>query len=159
MKIKTVDHVALTVPNLDEATQFFTKAFGGKIVYEGLKTSEPPMDGLLNEVRFGMPQGGRVVARRVMNIGGEVNVELFSYEGMEHQRPAHTFDYGLQHFAVYVDDLQKSAQDFLNAGGKLYAPEEYIEAVRNGNGPHEGWLYCETPWGSMIEMVTFQEGK
>ena len=157
MKIRTIDHVALTVPDLDQATAYFEKAYGGKIVYEGQTKEEEPLSGSLNEKRFGMPDGGRVAARRVMNIGGSVNVELFCYEGMNHQRPAHTYDYGLQHFAVYVDDLQEAARDVLAAGGKLYETDAYIEDVRNGRSPHQGWLYTETPWGSVIEMVTFKE--
>jgi catechol 2,3-dioxygenase-like lactoylglutathione lyase family enzyme len=157
MRIKTIDHVAMTVPDMDQAIKYFERAYGGKVVCEGLSRSDPPLAGPANEKRFGMPAGGRVTARCVINIGGSVNVELFSYEGMSHQRSAHTYDYGLQHFAVFVDDLQKAAQDVLAAGGKLYESDDYVEAVRNGNGAREGWLYTETPWGSVIEMVTFKE--
>jgi catechol 2,3-dioxygenase-like lactoylglutathione lyase family enzyme len=157
MKIRTIDHVALTVPDLDQATEYFTKAFDGRIVYEGQTREEEPLAGPVNEKRFGMPEDGKVAARRVMNIGGSVNVELFCYEGMKHQPPAHTYDYGLQHFAVYVDDLQQAARDVLAAGGRLYETDAYIEAVKNGRGPSQGWLYTETPWGSVIEMVTFKE--
>ncbi len=157
MRIRFVDHVAMTVPDLDQATAFFERAFGARIVCEGQRRSDPPLAGPEWEACFGMPAGGRVAARRVMNMGGDVNIELFSYEGMNHQRPAHTYDYGLQHFAVFVDNLQKAAEDFLAAGGKLFQTEDYIQAVRDGRGPAEGWLYCETPWGSVIEMVTFRE--
>lgn len=149
--------MALTVPDLDQATRFFEEAFDGKVVVEGLSRDEEPLSGEINEMRFGMPPGGLVTARRVMNIGGSVNVELFCYEGMEHQPSAHTYDYGLQHFAIYVDDLQQAAHDVLAAGGRLYESDQYVEAVRNGRGPSTGWLYTETPWGSVIEMVTFKE--
>lgn len=157
MKIKTIDHVALTVPDLDQATEYFEKAYGGKIVYEGQLREDAPLSGSVSEAQFGMPAGGRMVARRVMNIGGDVNVELFLYEGVDHKPAAHTYDFGLQHFAVYVDDLQKAAQDVLAAGGNLLETADYIEAVKKGRGPHEGWLYTQTPWGSVIEMVTFKE--
>lgn len=158
-RIKAVDHVAMTVPDLDQATEFFQKAFGGEIVVEGLKFDQPPWEGRYPEVSFGMPRGGKIRARRVINIGGEVNIELFVFEGMEHREPAHTYDYGLQHFAVYVDDLSETAKNVLDAGGKLYAEDEVIQAVKQGHGPKNGWMYCETPWGSVIEIVTFQEGK
>lgn len=157
MKIRTVDHVALTVPDLDQATEYFRRAFDGKIVFEGQTRDQEPLAGPLNEKRFGMPAGGRVTARRVLNCGGSVYVELFCYEGVVHRLPAHTYDYGLQHFAVYVEDLQRAAQDVLAAGGRLYAPDGEIEAVKNGTGPSQGWLYTETPWGSVIELVTFRE--
>lgn len=157
--IIAMDHVAITVPDLEQATTFFEKAFGGKIVLEGLTFDEGPWGGGDAEVSFGLPKGGQVLARRVMNIGGSTNIELFVFGGMAHQRPAHTYDYGLQHFAIYVDDLGETAKNILEAGGKLYAEKETIEAIRRGQGPHFGWMYSETPWGSVIEIVTFQEGK
>ncbi len=157
MKIRTIDHVALTVPDLDQASAFFARAFAGQVVCKGLTRSQEPLTGAVHEQRFGMPAGGRVTARRVMNLGGRVNVELFCYDGVKHRSSAHTYDYGLQHFAVYVDNLQQAALDILAAGGRLYESAAYIEAVRNGTSPTQGWLYTETPWGSVIELVTFQE--
>lgn len=157
--INAVDHVAVTVPDLEQATAFFEKAFGGTIVLEGLTFDEGPWGGRDAEISFGLPRGGQVLARRVMNIGGSTNIELFVFAGMEPQRAAHTYDFGLQHFAVYVDDLSETAKNVLDAGGKLYAEDGMIQAIRRGAGPHYGWMYCETPWGSVIEIVTFQEGK
>ena len=157
MKIKNLDHIAITVPDIDEATNFFKKAFEGKIVVEGLTKKDSPIKGKEAEIRFGMPTGGAVVARRVIKISNSFNIELFSFEGTDHQRAAHTYDYGLQHIAVYVDDLQEAANDFLNAGGKLYQSNEFVRAVKAGVAPRYGWLYGETPWGTVIEMVTFKE--
>lgn len=158
-RINAIDHIALTVPDLEQATSFFQKAFDGEIVVEGLKLNQSPWEGRDVEISFGMPRGGKIRARRVLNIGGSTNIELFVFEGMEQSKAAHTYDCGLQHFAVYVDDLSKTAKNILNAGGKLYADEELIHAIQLGHGPKNGWLYCETPWGSVIEIVTFQEGK
>lgn len=158
-RINAIDHVALTVPDLEQATSFFQKAFAGEIIVEGLQLNQPPWEGRYAETSFGMPQGGKILARRVINIGGRTNIELFVFEGMEQRKAAHTYDYGLQHFAIYVDDLSKTAKNVLDAGGKLYAEEDMIQAIKNGYGPQSGWMYCETPWGSVIEIVTFQEGK
>jgi catechol 2,3-dioxygenase-like lactoylglutathione lyase family enzyme len=158
-RIHAVDHVALTVPDLEQATAFFQKAFDGKIVVEGLKLNQAPWEGQYAEIGFGMPRGGKILARRVINIGGQTNIELFVFDGMKQRGAAHTYDYGLQHFAVYVDDLSETAKNILDAGGKLYAEEDVIQAIKRGYGPHSGWMYCETPWGSVIEVVTFQEGK
>lgn len=157
MKINAVDHVALTVPDLQEATHFFQQVFDGKVLVDGPSEVEPAWAGTWAETAFGLPKGGVVTARRVMNIGGTTNIELFCFSGMEHQRAAHTYDYGLQHFAVRVDHLGDVARRILLAGGRLYADPETVEAVRNGQGPDQGWMYVETPWGSVIELVTFKE--
>ncbi|MGI6232079.1 MAG: VOC family protein [Prevotella sp.] len=157
MKIKAVDHVALTVPDLQEATRFFEQVFDGKIMVDGPSEVEAAWAGPWAETAFGLPEGGVVTARRVMNIGGTTNIELFCFNGTTHQRPAHTYDYGLQHFAVRVESLSEVARRILLAGGKLYADPGTVEAVRNGQGPEKGWMYVETPWGSVIELVTFKE--
>jgi catechol 2,3-dioxygenase-like lactoylglutathione lyase family enzyme len=157
MKIKAVDHVALTVPDLQEATRFFEQVFDGEILVDGPSEVEPSWAGPWAETSFGLPKGSAVTARRVMNIGGTTNIELFCFSGTTPQRAAHTYDYGLQHFAVRVDNLSAVARRILLAGGKLYADPSTMEAVRNGQGPKEGWMYVETPWGSVIELVTFKE--
>lgn len=158
-RIKAIDHISLTVPDLEQATSFFQKAFGGEIIVEGLKLNQPPWEGKNAEISFGMPQGGKILARRVINIGGTTNIELFVFDGMNHRESAHTYDYGLQHFAIYVDDLSETAKNILDAGGRLYAEEDMIQAIKQGYGPKNGWIYSETPWGSVMEIVTFQEGK
>ena len=152
-----IDHVAMTVPDVDQATAFFEAVFGAKVVVEGLSKNDPPWMGHGMEVRFGMPEGGCIRARRVLNLGGRTNIEMFEFAGTPHQRPPHTYDYGIQHFAVYVSDLQKTARAFILAGGRVFESEDFKKAVLRGEGPAQGWLYGETPWGSIIEMVTFQE--
>lgn len=157
MQIKNIDHIALTVPDIDEATKFFEKAFNAQWGLEGLNKNEPPITGPQAELVFGMKKGGQVRARRVLKLNGGTNIELYEYGNMPQQRAAHTYDYGYQHFAVLVDDLAKMAHDFQAAGGKLLQTEIYQDAAKEEKSPHQGWLYGETPWGSIIEMVTFRE--
>lgn len=157
MKIKAIDHVALTVPKLDEATNFFEKAFDAKIAVEGLRTSEPPITGPMAEVVFGMLPGGQVTARRVLKLADDTNIELFQFAKMPQRSAAKTYDLGLQHVAIRVADLQQTALDFINAGGTLFQTPDYIASVKAGTSPRQGWLYGRTPWGSIIEMVTFKE--
>lgn len=157
MHTAAIDHVALTVPDVETATDFFVRAFGSRVVLKGLSKEDPPYAGPDAELLFGMPAGGRIVARRVLNLGGSTNIELFQFEGMEHQRAPHTYDYGIQHFAVKVADLQEAAAAFQAAGGRLFQTEAFQNAVRQGRAPRQGWLYGETPWGSVVEMVTFKE--
>lgn len=157
MNIKEIDHVALTVPDIDKATKFFARAFDTKVAIEGLSTSEPSIAGPIAETVFGMPHGGRVTGRRVLKLGNGANVELFQFAGMPQHTAANTYDFGLQHFTVRVADLQQTAIAFLRVGGTLLQTADYVEAVKKGTGPRQGWLYGRTPWGSVIEMVTFKE--
>lgn len=157
MGVNAVDHVALTVPDLEEATEFFVSAFGARVLLDGVDPHGAGWGGAEVETRFGTPRGAVIRARRVLSLAGGVNLELFCFEGVEHRRAARTFDYGLQHIALRVDDLQKAAEAVLRVGGKIYAEDGYEQAVLAGRFPHQGWLYCEAPWGTVIELVTFKE--
>lgn len=156
-KANSIDHIALTVPDIKQATQFLNQVFGAQIALEGLQTNEPPISGPAAETVFGMPHGGQVVARRVLKLPAGANVELFQFAGMNQHPAAHTFDYGYQHMAIYVKDLQETAKKFITAGGKLFQSSSYKNQVQAGIAPRDGWLYGQTPWGSVIEMVTFKE--
>jgi catechol 2,3-dioxygenase-like lactoylglutathione lyase family enzyme len=157
MEVQAIDHVALTVPDLEEATEFFTRAFGARIVLDGLDPEGPGWGGEEVETRFGTPTGAVIRARRLMSLAGGVNLELFCFEGIEQRRAARTVDFGLQHIALRVEDLQQAAKAVLEAGGRLYAESGYEQAVLAGRAPRQGWLYCEAPWGTVIELVTFKE--
>ena len=45
-------------------------------------------------------------------------IELFEMHGPEQGMPARASDFGLQHFAVYVDDFDKAIAAFTAAGGR-----------------------------------------
>lgn len=157
MPSNQIDHIALTVPDIDEATAFFSQVFGATVALEGLNKNEPPIAGPVAEVAFGMAHGGKVTARQVLRLSYGANIELFEFAGISQRNAAHTYDFGYQHMAIYVNDLQQTAQKFVQAGGHLLQTTDYQKQVTNGSSPHQGWLYGQTPWGSVIEMVTFHE--
>ena len=68
------------------------------------------------------------------------------------QSPARPSDLGLQHFGVYVDDIDAAVERFVAAGGELVAapaPTVGVEA-----GPRNAYCYAKTPWGTVIELIT-----
>lgn len=154
MQTKGIEHIALTVPDVAEATRFFQKAFDAVILYDGHTPNDPPIEGADAEKIFGMPSGGRWIWRRILSLGGS-RLELFQYENTPHQHPPHTYDYGISHFAVFVDDLKKAVQDVEAAGGHAYATYDSERGQAAPVRSAKGWVYVETPWGSVIEIVTF----
>jgi hypothetical protein len=58
---------------------------------------------------------------RMMQLGNGPGLELFEVRGPD-QRPAVRFsDFGLQHFALYVDDLDLATERFVAAGGTMFS--------------------------------------
>lgn len=64
-------------------------------------------------------------------------------------------DCGLQHFTVFVDDIDKSLMAVKRAGGKPYCPPHrpYKEEGAIGNSGY----YIEPPWGGIIELFYYGE--
>lgn len=155
MITRGIDHAALTVPDLEAVTDFFKKAFDAKIAYDLQSPKQPPIEGPNAERNLGMPKGGKLIHMRMLSIGNSASIELFHYETPNHQRAAHTYDYGLQHIAMYVDDIDKAAQRFVEAGGYLYSEINPIFGEIEGTGPNNRYVYGEMPWGTVVELVTY----
>ena len=153
--MKRIDHIALTVPDVEEATRFFEQAFGAEILYDGHRPSDPAVEGPIAEAVFGMPEGSSWIHRRLIQVGDSVPVELFQYQVQEQKEAARTFDIGLQHLAFQVDDLRATARQFQEAGGELYPTYNPQTASLGQVSSQNGWVYGKTPWGTIIELVTF----
>ncbi len=153
--MKRIDHIALTVPDVEEATCFFNQAFGGEILYDGHRPSDPAVEGPIAEAVFGMPEGSSWIHRRLIQVGDGMPIELFQYQVQEQREAARTFDVGLQHLAFQVDDLQVASRQFQEAGGQLYPFYHSRTGTVGAVSSQKGWVYGKTPWGTIIELVTF----
>jgi catechol 2,3-dioxygenase-like lactoylglutathione lyase family enzyme len=150
MTIRAIEHVGITVPDLEQATTFFTKAFGAETLYDML---DEPLAGPAVEAGLGIPAGATVKSIRMMRLGEGPNLELFVYSGTTQREPVVPSDYGLQHFCIYVDDIDKAASQLEEAGGTLLSQPNDLPGGDAGAGNR--YLYARTPWGSTIELVTY----
>lgn len=58
-----IDHIALTVPDVEEATLFFHQAFQASVLYDGHRPDDPAFEREVAEAVFGMPKGGKWIQR------------------------------------------------------------------------------------------------
>jgi quinol monooxygenase YgiN/catechol 2,3-dioxygenase-like lactoylglutathione lyase family enzyme len=151
-----VDHVGLTVPDINEATRFFEKAFGATAIYDVQPESAEPMAGPEVERELGFPPGAKIVHMRLMRIGTGPSLELFKIEDAPQRRAAALNDYGWTHIALYVEDIHTTAEKFEAAGGKLLSPPHGLAGIEAGD-KNRG-LYGRAPWGSLIELITYPSG-
>ena len=152
--VRAIDHVGLTVPDIEEAARFFTEALGAEPLYE-MAPSQPPTDEnlRLEQAQLGTRPGTRWRRALMMRLGDGPCIELFDYED-PNRRPAVTAtDLGVQHFAIYVDDIDAVKDRMVAAGATS------MEGPSPLNGPEAGegnrWLYVQAPWGGLIELVTY----
>jgi catechol 2,3-dioxygenase-like lactoylglutathione lyase family enzyme len=146
-----IDHVALTVPNLDEAVGFFVEVLGGHIVQRmgpfpsRSGTSDAPD-------RFGRHPDTHVISLAMVRVGASV-FELMEFFSPDQRRDLPRWsDLGSYHVAVRVDDVDDAAEHVRAAGLEILGDV--------GPGPEAGMqvLFARTPWGLIVELLSYPPG-
>lgn len=148
-----VDHIGITVPDLEQARAFLTDVLGCEYMYSlGPYRSEGTwMSDHLNV-------HPRAVMRRLhfFRCGDQAIFEVFEYEAPDqHRMQPRNSDVGGYHVALYTEDLD-AAVAYLTARGVTVLGEPTVS-----QGPSEGqrWVYFLAPWGMQFELVTYPDGK
>jgi len=153
--VRGVDHVGLTVPDVDAATTFLVEALDAVVLYDTLPADAPPKGGHETDERLGVPDGAREVRVRMLALPGGPGIELFAFDGAAQGAPAVPTDLGWQHVALYVDDLDATLDRVVRAGAVA------LGAPRPLPGPEAGarnrFVYVRTPWGSTVELLTYPD--
>jgi glyoxylase I family protein len=151
--LRGVEHIGFTVPDLDEATDFFVDVIGCEFVY-----SLGPYRSDENWMAEHLGVHPRAVIRelRFFRCANGPNFEIFQYDAPDQQpTPPRNSDVGGHHLAFYVEDLD-AAVAHLRARGVTVLGEP-----TSSKGPADGqrWVYFLTPWGMQLELVSFPRGK
>jgi catechol 2,3-dioxygenase-like lactoylglutathione lyase family enzyme len=149
-----VDHVGLSVPNLEQAIDFFVEIFGCALVFRA---------GPYENVGYFWPGEGspeRATVRLALLTHNDThNIELLEYTnkprnvGQETPRPS---DPGGVHLAFYVDDIELMLETMRMHGGIriLGGVEREVDTPNSGTD----WIYTLTPWGLVVELTTYRPG-
>lgn len=145
---RNVDHVAVTVPDLERAVRFFVEHLGASLLYvEGPIAEGEWMRTHLNvdpaaSCRIGM-----------LRLGPTTNLELFEYHapGQNLQVPRNS-DVGGHHLAIHVDDLDAAFEYVRNLPG--VSCQGGPKTIRDGPLAGSRWLYFTTPWGLQLELTS-----
>lgn len=148
--VRGIDHVGITVPDIDDATRYLSDAFGAELAYDLITE---PLSGAFIEEAVGVPPGTVLERIRMLRLGQSANIELFCYRGTSQHASARASDFGLQHFCVYVDDIDESARRVAAAGGVCLTPPLDLPGGDAGEGNR--FAYTRAPWGTLIELVSY----
>ncbi|TVT37328.1 VOC family protein [Hymenobacter setariae] len=151
-----IDHVGWTVPDLEAATQFLERAFGAQVIYDSHLKSSPPQAGAGVEQQLGLPPGGQVIQIRLLRLANGASLELFEVARAQQQSPATIVDLSFTHIGLYVEDMAAATQRFEAAGGRLLSAPHPLKGVEAG--PGNEFVYGHTPWGALIELLTYPAG-
>jgi catechol 2,3-dioxygenase-like lactoylglutathione lyase family enzyme len=148
-----MDHVGITIADLEAATRFFQDAFGAEVIYDSVAKEDPSLEGDEPESVLKVAKGTTISAVRMLKLQYGPGLELFEMHASDQRAPVRPSDYGLQHFAVYVDDIEKAIQLFEAAGGEMFTdPQPLMFSTEVGEGNF--FCYGRAPWGSVIELIT-----
>ncbi|MCC8408259.1 VOC family protein [Mucilaginibacter sp. UR6-1] len=156
--ISGIDHIGINVPDIDTATLFLQDAFGAEVLYESYsKEKQALVVEDADATTLNMAQRSELHSCRMIKIGNGINIELFEIHVNGQREPLRSSDLGLQHFAVYTDDISVSLQSFTSAGGKVLSePKPLLFPLETGE--KNFFCYGITPWGSTVEFITYPEG-
>ena len=150
-KTRGVQHVGFTVPDMEEAVEFFTTVFGAVTVME---CGSVDVDDEFMLRHLGVPAGCKIKDQRFLQVGNGSALELFEYAGAEGEPTIkHNGEVGAMHIAFEVDDAFVAAERLREAGVDVLDGPGLIE-----EGPLAGlvWLYLRAPWGQYLEVMSVQ---
>lgn len=148
-----IDHIGLTVPDIEDATTFFIEAFSAEIVYDTYTKKETPRTSHETTTRLGIAKNMAERAIRMIGLPNGPQIELFEFTGAAQKEAATPADFGWQHVAFYVDDIEQAVADLERAGGTRNADPIALSGIEKGDG--NVFCYCKAPWGSTIELISY----
>lgn len=153
-----IDHIGINVPDIDAATAFLQNAFGAEVIYESYSKELPPLE--LDKTEAGalnMKPQAKLHSCRMIKLGNGIDIELFEIHVDGQRESVKSSDLGLQHFAVYTDNISESLERFATAGGKISSiPKPLLFPLEAGK--KNFFCYGLTPWGSSVEFITYPDG-
>lgn len=154
MSVRGIEHVGITVPDLEEATVFLVAALGAEVLYDLPAPDAGAFDeeaDRRSQAQLGTRPGVRWLGSRMLRVGEGPSIELFEYADEEQRPSAGASDLGISHFALFVDDMEAARDRIVAAGGTSFAGPTTLPGAEAGEGNQ--WLYTVAPWGTIIELV------
>lgn len=148
-----VEHIGLTVPDIERATRFFVDVIGAATLYD-IGPFERPDDWMA--AHLAVHPRARINKLRVLQVANGPVLELFEFTAPDQQRAMpRNSDLGGWHIAFYIEDM-----DAALVALRAHACDIQSGPVEMTEGPSAGlsWLYFKAPWGQQLELVSYPGG-
>ncbi len=153
-----IDHVSLTVVDLDPAVDFYCGVVGAELLYRmgpfdsrELPRTESGQD--WSAARVGV--SGARISIAMLRIASTLKMELLQYDQPVDacRTPPRNCDAGSRHLCLEVADLERAVRYLEMRGCKPAAAPIIVPA---GDWPGSRNWYVQDPFGHQLELVQFQ---
>jgi catechol 2,3-dioxygenase-like lactoylglutathione lyase family enzyme len=145
-----VNHVAITVPDIDAAIDWYGDAFGFHCIM-GPRVLDPGAAATAETGHILGPRFRRAYQAHLLTASG-IGIELFQFVDPPVTPAAAEIEFwrqGLWHLCLTDRDIASAVRRIVGLGGAQVSP---VTAFVPGR-PYE-LVYCRDPWGTVIEIMT-----
>jgi catechol 2,3-dioxygenase-like lactoylglutathione lyase family enzyme len=154
--LRGVEHIAFTVPDLDEAVDFFVDVLGCEYMYPIGPFRDAEGDWF--KVNLDLHPRAEIPAACLLRCGHGSNLEIFEYRAPDQRREMPRMsDWGGVHIALYVDDMDAGLAHLASKGVRILGGKKDGLGVESGEG--SSFAHFLSPWGMLLELVSFPHGK
>ena len=152
--LRGTDHIGFTVPDIEQAHEFFVETIGCEHVYSLPSRRSDDDDWMATHL--GVDPRAVIQEVRFYRCRYGSNFEIFQYQTPQPQAPQpRNSDIGGHHLAFYVDDMD-TAVAYLRAAGVEVMGEPTASGAASAG---QRFCYFRAPWGMQLELVSFPNGK
>ncbi len=154
--LRGTEHVAFTVPNIQEAVAFFVDVLGCEHFYDMGPAGDP--EGTWMADNLDLHPRAEIHNFALLRCGNGANFEIFEYASPDQVKSwPKMSDHGGMHIAFYVDDMDAALDYLVSKGVRV------LGGKKQGRGPEDGenstFAHFLTPWGQMLEFVSYPNGR
>ena len=152
--MRGLDHFGLTVPDMEQAVDFFCDVLGCQELYQ-LGTFKVEEGDWMTEHVNTHPRA-EITNMRMIRCGHGSNIELFEYASPDkREEMPRNSDNGGHHFCIYVDDMSEAIAHLKRHGVQILGEP----CLNHGAEAGEYWCYFLSPWGAQFELVSYPSGR
>jgi len=154
--LRGTEHIAFTVPSLTQAVEFFVDLLGCEYMYPIGPFRDPEGDWF--ETNLDLHPRAEIPAACLLRCGNGSNFEIFEYRSPDQRREMPKMsDWGGVHLAFYVDDMDAALGYLQTKGVRILGGQKAGIGVEAGEG--SSFAHFLSPWGMLLELVSFPNGK
>jgi catechol 2,3-dioxygenase-like lactoylglutathione lyase family enzyme len=150
-----MDHVGITVPDLNQAVEWFEDVLGAVAPL----TFGPFPAGPFVASVVDVAQTAGIDRITMVRVGHSANIELFQYStapGGQRQNMPKNSDWSGHHVAFYVTDIEPAVEYMVGKGVTKMPAGPF--SLTDGPAAGQTIQYFRTPWGGYIEFISYPNG-